>query len=107
MDAAATAQLPPGIADVTDLVRSQPDEQLYVADHSMQIALDGLTQAELLQRGRDIAAAYPGASRLGIGHGEYQWWLPAVWPLVTDGSAVITDGSDPGALAVELLDASV
>ncbi|MGA0209102.1 MAG: TIGR03089 family protein [Candidatus Nanopelagicales bacterium] len=107
LDAAAAAQLPPGIEDVTDLVRSQPDEQLNVADHSIQIALDELTQVEVLQMGRDIAAAYPGALRLGIGHGEYQWWLPAVWPLVTDGSAVITDGSDPGALAVELLDASV
>jgi uncharacterized protein (TIGR03089 family) len=107
LDAAAAAQLPPGVEDVTDLLRSQPDQQLYVDDHSSRVALDGLTQGQILQMGRELSARYPTALRLGIGQGEHQWWLPAVWPLVTDGSAVIADATEMQALAAESLDAAV
>ncbi len=107
LDAAALAQLPPGVEDVTVVVRSQPDQQLIVEDHSKRIALDGLTQEELLERGRAFAAQMPGITRLGLDQGEHQWWLPAVWPLVTEGSIVLADAKSDDVLANEGIDARV
>lgn len=107
LDAAAAAQLPPGVQDVTLAVRTQPDQQIFVADHSHRLALDELTQSELLDRGRGYADDHPGIMRLGIDHGPNQWWLPAVWPLVVDGSAVITDSTQPDALLAEGIDETV
>lgn len=94
-DAAAAAQFPPGVEDVTLAVRAQPDRQLYVADHSDRIALDGLTQAQLLDQGRTFACGRSTVRRLGVRQGHDQWWLPAVWPLVTEGSVVLI-GVDDG-----------
>lgn len=95
-DAAAAAQFPPGVQDVTLLVRAQPDRQLLVADQSDRIALDGLTQAQLLDKGRDFAAARSSVRRLGLRQGDAQWWLPAVWPLITEGSVIMFDERDQG-----------
>lgn len=104
LDAAATAQLPPGVEDVTLVVRAQPDQQLFVADHSRELALDGLTQEQLLDASRTFAADRPQTQRLGVLQGQRQWWLPALWPLVTDGSAVIADASQVAQLENESLD---
>jgi hypothetical protein len=94
LDAGTMAQLPPGAEDVTLLVRAQPDAQVLVADHSPDFALDGRTQTQLLERGRDLATQNPGISRVGLTQGPNQWWLPAIWPLVSDGSVVMTDVRD-------------
>ena len=104
-DAAALAQLPPGVEDVTVVVRSQPDQQLIVEDHSKRIALDDLSQQELIERGLAFAAGMPDVTRLGLHQGEHQWWLPAVWPLVTDGSIVMADSTFDDVLANEGIDA--
>lgn len=101
LDAAAAAQLPPGVEDVTLAVRTQPDQQLFVADHSSQLAVDGLTQSDLLERGRTFAQERADVVRLGVSQGSTQWWLPAIWPLVTDGSVVIADHEGADALAGE------
>lgn len=105
LDAAAMAQLPPGAEDVTLLVRAQPDVQVFVADHSPDVALDGLTQIELLDRGRDVTTHNPGISRVGLTQGPGQWWLPAIWPLVSDGSVIMTDIRDDETYQREHLDA--
>ena len=105
LDAAALAQLPPGVEDVTVVVRSQPDQQLIVEDHSKRIALDDLSQQELIERGLAFAAGMPDVTRLGLHQGEHQWWLPAVWPLVTDGSIVMADSTFDDVLANEGIDA--
>ena len=107
LDATALAQLPPGVEDVTVAVRMQPDQQLFIEDHRDRIALDDQSQAQLLQRGTSFAAGFPGVLRLGVDQGEHQWWLPAVWPLVTDGSVVLADATQSGSLVDEDLDASV
>lgn len=107
LDPAAAAQLPPGVEDVTLAVRTQPDQQIFIDEHSATLALDGLTQEGLLDQGRAFARAYPDARRLGIGQGELQWWLPAIWPLVTDGSVVIADASQQASMDNEALDALV
>lgn len=105
LDAATMAQLPPGAEDVTLLVRTQPDSQVFVADHSPDVALDGRTQSQLLDRGRDVAIRNPGISRVGLTQGPDQWWLPAIWPLVSDGSVVMTDIRDDETYQREHLDA--
>jgi uncharacterized protein (TIGR03089 family) len=107
LDAATAAQLPPGVDDVTLAVRTQPDQQIFVADHSTAIALDGRTQERLLEGARTYAADLPGIHRLGITQGEHQWWLPALWPLVTPGSVVIADSSQRAALDGEGVDLRV
>ena len=107
LDAAAAAQLPPGVEDVTLAVRTQPDQQIFVADHSSERALDGLTQERLLDQGRVFAGTYPSVMRLGVTQAERQWWLPAIWPLVTDGSVVIADASQQPSMNNEALDALV
>ena len=106
LDATAMAQLPPGIEDVTIAVRSQPDQQVFIEDHSDRAALDGLTQGEILERARSFAGSYVHARRLGVLQGESQWWLPALWPLVTDGSTVMADAADED-LSAEPVDAIV
>ena len=106
-DAAAAAQFPPGVQDVTLVVRAQPDRQLFVADHGDRIALDGLTQAQLLDKARAFAGERSTVRRLGIRQGADQWWLPALWPLFTDGSVVMVDDRDQAALEDEQLDALV
>jgi len=106
LDATAMAQLPPGIEDVTIAVRSQPDQQVFIEDHSDRAALDGLTQRENLERARSFADSYVHARRLGVLQGESQWWLPALWPLVTDGSTVMADAADED-LSAEPVDAIV
>lgn len=103
-DAAAAAQFPPGVEDVTLVVRAQPDRQLFVDDHSDRIALDGRTQAGLLHEGRTFAAGRRSVRRLGIRQGADQWWLPAIWPLVTAGSAVMVDERDQESISAEQLD---
>ena len=100
LDASQLAQLPPGVEDITLAVRAQPDQQVFTADYSQAIALDGSTQAQLLERGREWDRAHPGVARVGITQGSDQWWLPAIWPLVSDGSVVLADEID-----VELMDA--
>ena len=100
LDASQLAQLPPGMEDITLAVRAQPDQQVFSADHSQAIALDGLTQTELLERGREWDRAHPGVLRIGMTQGMDQWWLPAIWPLVSDGSVVLADTID-----VEFMDA--
>lgn len=105
LDAAAMAQLPPGIEDVTLAVRAQPDQQVFVADHSGELALDGLTQAEILARGREWAGQYPGVSRLGMVPGPDQWWLPAIWPLVTDGAIVLAEDMNDERRTAEQIEA--
>ena len=107
LDAAAAAQLPPGVEDVTLAVRTQPDQQIFIDDHSRALALDGLTQEGLLDQGRAFARDYPDVRRLGIAQGEHQWWLPALWPLVTDGSVVIADASQERSMDNEALDGLV
>lgn len=107
LDAAAAAQLPPGVEDVTLAVRTQPDQQIFVADHSSERALDGLTQERLLDQGRVFAGTYPSVMRLGVTQAERQWWLPAIWPLVTDGAVVIADASQQPSMDNEALDALV
>lgn len=104
LDAATVAQFPPGAEDVTLVVRTQPDQQLFVADHSNAMAIDGLTQAQLLDHARDFSRGRPHASRLGVHQGVNQWWLPALWPLVTDGSAVLSDGTSGAELDAEAID---
>jgi uncharacterized protein (TIGR03089 family) len=101
------AQLPDGAQDVTLLVRAQPDQQLLVGDHSDRVALDGMTQQQLLNLGHTFAAEYPTATRLGITPGERQWWLPAIWPLVTSGSSVMGGPSEQGDMQAEHIDALV
>ena len=103
-DAAAAAQFPPGVEDVTLVVRAQPDRQLFVEDHSARIAVDGRTQTELLQEGRIFAARRNAVRRLGLRQGPHQWWLPAIWPLVAAGSVVMVDERDQEAIAAEQLD---
>ena len=93
LDAAAMAQLPPDIEDVTIAVRSQPDQQVFVDDHAERTALDGVTQRELLDQARAFASGHRDIRRLGIGQDESQWWLPALWPLVTDGSIVMAEAT--------------
>ena len=105
LEAAALAQLPPGVEDVTVVVRSQPDQQLLIEDHSQRIALDGFTQEALLERGRALSARLPGVTRLGLHQGEDQWWLPAVWPLATDGSIVLADAKFDDAISNEGIEA--
>jgi hypothetical protein len=105
LDAAAMAQLPPGIEDVTLAVRAQPDQQVFVADHSNELALDGLTQAELLTKGRTWAGQYPGITRLGMVPGPDQWWLPAIWPLVSDGAVVLAEDIDDERRTAEQIEA--
>lgn len=105
LDAATMAQLPPGVEDVTLAVRTQPDQQIFVADHSQQVALDGWTQSDLLDRGRVFATEHPGSLRLGVEQSENQWWLPAVWPLVTDGSVIIADAAQAAGIVGEGIDA--
>jgi uncharacterized protein (TIGR03089 family) len=105
LDAAAMAQLPPGIEDVTLAVRAQPDQQVFVADHSKELALDGLTQAELLTKGRAWAGQYPGITRLGMVPGPDQWWLPAIWPLVSDGAVVLAEDIDDERRTAEQIEA--
>lgn len=107
LDPATTAQFPPGVEDVTLAVRTQPDQQLYVADHSQALALDGLTQQQLLDKSRGVANDNPEILRLGVIQGESQWWLPAVWPLVMDGSVVIADPEQVARLQDESLDGSL
>ncbi len=104
LDAATVAQFPPGAEDVTLAVRMQPDQQMFVADHSAAVAVDGITQARLLDQAREFGRERTSASRLGVQQGENQWWLPALWPLVTDGSVVIADVSESAALDAEALD---
>lgn len=104
-DAAAAAQFPPGVEDVTLVVRAQPDRQIFVSDHSDRIALDGLTQARLLEKGRALAEERRAVRRLGLRQGVDQWWLPAVWPLVTEGSVVLIGHDERGAQQTEGLDA--
>lgn len=105
LDASALAQLPPGVEDVTVAVRSQPDQQMFVANYDDQLALDGLNQAQLLNLGREFASQHPNASRLGLTQGERQWWLPAIWPLATGGSVVLTDVLDDDIIQAERIDA--
>jgi uncharacterized protein (TIGR03089 family) len=107
LDRAAVAQLPPGGEDVTLAVRTQPDQQIFIDEHSATLALDGFTQGALLDQGRAFARDYPDVRRLGISQGELQWWLPAIWPLVTDGSVVIADASQQASMDNEVLDALV
>lgn len=104
LDASALAQLPPGVEDITLAVRTQPDQQVFVADHSTTTALDGLTQSELLERGREWASVHPGVARIGITQGADQWWLPAIWPLVSDGSVVVADAIDVALMDAERID---
>ena len=104
LDAAAMAQLPPGVEDVTLAVRTQPDQQVFTDDHSQQPALDGLTQAGLLQRGAEWAKPHSQASCLGMVPGPNQWWLPAIWPLVTDGAVVLADAFDDDVRSSERID---
>jgi len=107
LDPTEAAQLPPGVEDVTLAVRTQPDQQIFVADHSSELALDGLTQERLLGQGRAFAGTYPHVKRLGVTQADRQWWLPAIWPLVTDGSVVIADASQQPSMGNEALDALV
>lgn len=104
LDAAAMAQLPPGAEDVTLAIRAQPDVQVMVGDHGAQLALDDLSQAQLLEQGRAFAAARPGVLRLGVLQGIHQWWLPVIWPLVSDGSVVIADSLDASTQSDERID---
>lgn len=104
LDAAAMAQLPPGADDVTLAVRAQPDSQLFIDDHSSQSALDGMTQTDLLERGRAFASEHREVVTLGLTQGSEQWWLPAIWPLVTDGSVVLADAFDESTLTSEHID---
>ena len=106
LDATAMAQLPPGLDDVTLAVRAQPDQQVMVDDHADQVALDDLTQRQLLDRARSFASGHAHIRRMGIRQGETQWWLPALWPLVTEGSIVIGDPSAPD-FGSEPVDATV
>lgn len=107
LDAAALAQLPPGVEDVTLAVRTQPDQQIFIDDYSSALALDGLTQKDLLDKARFFARDHPDVRRLGISQSEHQWWLPAIWPLVTDGSVVIADASQHSLMGHEALDALI
>lgn len=107
LDSVTAAQLPPGVEDVTLAVRTQPDQQIFVADYSSELALDGLTQERLLDQGRALAGEYPDVRRVGIIQGEHQWWLPAIWPLVTDGSVVIANASQTALMEDEALDALI
>jgi len=99
------ARLPEGAQDVTLLVRAQPDQQLYVQDHRDRVAINGMTQQQLLDLGRSFAAEHSTTTRLGVTPGERQWWLPAIWPLVTAGSTVMGTASQQEALGAEHIDA--
>ena len=106
LDATAMAQLPPDIEDVTIAVRSQPDQQVFVENHAERAALDGLTQRELLDQARSFASDHADIRRLAIRQSDSQWWLPALWPLVTDGSIVMADATNED-FAGEPVDATV
>lgn len=107
LDSAAMAQLPPEAEDVTLAIRAQPDSQVFIGDHSSQIALDGATQQQLLEQGRAFAADHAGVARLGLAQGPEQWWLPAIWPLVTNGSVVMAGEFDAATLHSEQIDGVV
>lgn len=92
LDAATVTQLRQGVEDVTIAVRAQPDEQIVVENHRDQIALDGRTQEQVLSQARSFADGLQGIRRLGVIPNDKQWWLPALWPLVTDGSVVMSHG---------------
>ena len=53
------------------------------------LALDGLSQRQLLERARDVARPLAGVTRLGLHQDDSQWWLPALWPAVTGGSVIL------------------
>ena len=81
--------LPPGAQDATIAVRAQPDQQVFINDYSDALALDGLSQRQLLERARDVARPLAGVTRLGLHQDDSQWWLPALWPAVTGGSVIL------------------
>lgn len=101
------AQLPAGAQDVTLLVRAQPDQQLFIGDHGDQLAIDGMTQKQLLGWGQTFATDHPATTRLGIIPGDRQWWLPAIWPLVNSGSTVMGNPSEQNDMQAEHIDALV
>jgi len=104
LDAGVLAELPPGAEDVTLAVRNQPDQQVFVADHSTSTALDGFNQAQLLDRGRTWASEHPDISCVGLTPGVDQWWLPAIWPLVGNGSVVLAHEIDSGLIDAERIE---
>lgn len=104
LDAAAMAQLPAEAEDVTLTVRTQPDQQVFVDDHSSAPALDGRTQQQLLDHARTWAGDHTQVSRVGLTAGTNQWWLPALWPLVTDGSVVLAESFDESVIDTESID---
>lgn len=103
------ADLPPGADDVTLAVRQQPDAYLYDAPSGAMPAFRGpagtLTQDEVLQRGRELAAAWGLAAggRLLVDDSAVDGWLASLAvPLAADAAVVLASHvTDLEALAVQ------
>lgn len=95
-----TSPLPAGVADATQIVRTQPDALLFPQNHSVSAALNDQSQHEIIEAAQNLARerAIPPQARILATHeavpAEQKFLLALPLPLSCQGSLVMCERAD-------------